>query len=186
MGRTPKRLSLFRSLGSSRHQRGLTLIEVIVTMTVLAICTAIAIPSYQALIRRQRVDATMHLLTTYMASARITAITRGSRTVVCPSDGKRGCRQDSDWTYGWLLFLDRDGNGKMDDPGDILREERAPGDAAMRILSNRKQLRYLPDGSSAGGNLTLQVCYDNLLKGKIVVSNPGRVRSERPKGEVPC
>jgi type IV fimbrial biogenesis protein FimT len=186
MGRMPKRLPLFRSLGLPRRQRGLTLIEAIVTMTVLAICTAIAVPSYQALIRRQRVDATMHLLTTYMASARITAITHRSRTVVCPSDGNGGCRQDMDWTYGWLLFLDRNGNGKPDDPFDILRDERAPSDVAMRILSNRKQLRYLPDGRSTGGNLTVKVCYDDLLKGKIVVSNPGRVRSERPKDAVSC
>lgn len=188
MGRTPKRLSLFRSLGSSRHQRGLTLIEVIVTMTVLAICTAIAIPSYQALIRRQRVDATMHLLTTYMASARITAITRRSSTVICPSDGRGACRQDSDWTHGWLMFLDRDGNGRPDTPLDILRDERAPSDSAMRILSSdgRKRLRYLPDGRSTGSNLRVRLCYDDLLKGEIVVNNAGRVRSARPKGAVPC
>ena len=82
--------------------------------------------------------------------------------------------------------FDRNGNGKPDDPFDILRDERAPSDVAMRILSNRKQLRYLPDGRSTGGNLTVKVCYDDLLKGKIVVSNPGRVRSERPKDAVSC
>jgi type IV fimbrial biogenesis protein FimT len=163
-----------------------TLIEAIVAMAVLAICAAMAIPSYAALVRRQRVDAAMYSLTTHMASARIAAVTRRSRTVVCPSDSHGGCRQDSDWSDGWLLFLDRDGNGRPDDPADVLRDERAPSDPAMRIFSNRKQLRYLPDGRSTGGNLTVRLCYDQRLKGKIVVSNAGRVRSERPSGEVPC
>lgn len=187
MGRMHQCLSRSRSLGSPRRaQRGLTLIEAVMTMAVLAICTAIAVPSYRALVQRQRVDATMHLLTAYMASARMTAVTRRSRTVVCPSDGDGGCRQDGDWTYGWLLFLDRNGNGRPDNALDILRDERAPSDVALRILSNRKQLRYLPDGRSTGGNLTVRVCYGDLLKGKIVVSNSGRVRSERPNGSVPC
>lgn len=188
MGGTPQRRSFHYSPEPSRRQRGVTLIEVAVTMTVLAICTAIAIPSYRTLIQRQRVDTAMHLLTAHMATARMTAVTRRSRTVVCPSDGNGGCRQDSDWTYGWLLFLDRDDNGKPDDPLDILREERAPSDRSLRILSTsgRQQLRYLPDGRSIGSNLTVRLCYDDQLKGEIMVSNSGRVRSARPKGEVPC
>lgn len=188
MGGMPKRLSFSCSLESPRRQRGVTLIEAVVTMTVLAICTAIAVPSYRALVQRQRVDATMHLLTAHMASARMTAVTRRTPTVVCPSDGQGGCRQDSDWTYGWLMFLDRDGNSKPDSPLDILREERAPSDLALRILSSdgRKRLRYLPNGRSYGSNLTVRLCYDGLLKGEIVVNNTGRVRSAQPKSSVPC
>ena len=188
MGRMPRRSSFYSSKLGRNRQRGVTLIELVITMTVLAICTAIAIPSYRALIQRQRIDATMHLLTTYMASARIAAVTHRSPTVVCPSDGSGACRTDSDWTYGWLLFLDRDGNGKPDNPHDILRDERAPSDPAMRILSSegRKRLRYLPDGRSSGSNLRVRLCYDNELKGEIVVNNAGRVRTARPKNSAPC
>jgi type IV fimbrial biogenesis protein FimT len=189
MSRKPKHRSSFCSPESARQrQNGVTLTEAAMTMTVLAICAAIAIPSYKALVRRQRVDTTMHLLTAYMASARMAAVTRRSPAVVCPSDGNGGCRQDSDWTYGWLLFLDRDGNGRPDDPQDILRDERAPSDPAMRILSSdgRKRLRYLPDGRSSGSNLRVRLCYDDQLKGEIVVNNAGRVRSARPEGTVPC
>ena len=179
----------FPLLGSPRRcQRGLTLIEAVMTMTVLAICTAIAVPSYRALIQRQRVDATMHLLTTHMASARMNAVTRRIPTVVCPSDGRGACRQDSDWTQGWLMFLDRDGNGKPDDPLDILRDERAPSDPALRILSTsgRLRLRYSPDGRSIGSNITVSLCYGGQVKGEIKVSNSGRVRSLRPSKPIPC
>jgi type IV fimbrial biogenesis protein FimT len=188
MGGTPKRHSYLYSPESPHPQRGLTLIEAVMTMAVLAICTAIAVPSYRTLIQRQRVDTAMHLLTTHMTSARMTAVTRRSPTAVCPSDGHGACRQDSDWTYGWLMFLDRDGNGKPDDPLDILRDERAPSDPAMRILSSggRKRLRYLPDGRSSGSNLRVRLCYNDQLKGEIVVNNAGRVRSARPKDSVPC
>lgn len=176
------------SRSSRGRQNGVTLIEAVVTMSVLAICTAIAIPSYRTLIQRQRIDAAMHLLTAHMASARMTAISLRSPTVVCPSNGHGACRQDSDWTHGWLMFLDRDGNRRPDDLLDVLRDERAPTDPAMRILSSsgRQQLRYLPDGRSSGSNLTVRLCYEGQLRGQIVVNNAGRIRSARPSGSLPC
>jgi type IV fimbrial biogenesis protein FimT len=175
-------------LGRCRRSRGYTLLEVVTVLAVVAILAAIGLPAFQHLLQRQRVDTAMHLLTSYMASARLTAINRRAITAVCPSNGRGGCRKDGDWTHGWLMFLDKDGNRRPDDPRDILRDERAPIHPSLRIVSSsgRPQFRYLPDGRSGGSNLTVELCQDGALLGSVIVSMSGRVRSKRPTRAESC
>jgi len=151
--------------------RGFTLIEAIMVMMIASLWLVIGIPSYQALMESQRVSSAMHLLSAHMASARSTAITYRIPTVVCPSDRAGGCRSDGDWSHGWLMFFDPDGNRRPDSLQDVLREENAP--------RGRPQLRYLPDGRSAGSNLSVRLCRDDRLLGRVVVNNLGRVRTEK-------
>lgn len=168
--------------------KGVTLVEVTVAMGVLAILTALAVPSFQALSRRSRVDAALHLLTSHFASARIAAITHNVPVVICPSHGDGVCRQDSDWSDHWLTFRDPDGNRQPDEAIDIYRNDPAPRNPLLRIQSTagRRQLRYLPTGYSSGSNLTLRVCYDGVVSGLVVVNNAGRVRTARPHDSEPC
>ncbi|MFT3669118.1 MAG: Tfp pilus assembly protein FimT/FimU [Pseudoxanthomonas sp.] len=170
------------------RSKGVTLIEVTVAMGVLAILTALAVPSFQALSRRSRVDAALHLLTSHFASARIAAITHNVPVVICPSRGDGVCRQDSDWSDHWLTFRDPDGNRQPDEAIDIYRNDPAPRNPLLRIQSTagRRQLRYLPSGYSSGSNLTLRVCYDGVVSGLAVVNNAGRVRTARPTDSEPC
>jgi len=168
--------------------RGITLIELTVAMAVVVVLTALAIPSFQALSRRSRVDTALHLLTSHFASARIAAITHNVPVVICPSRGDGACRQDSDWSDHWLTFRDPDGNRQPDEAIDLYRNDPAPRNPRLRILSTagRRQLRYLPTGYSSGSNLTLRICYDGEVSGLVVVNNAGRVRTARPSEAEPC
>lgn len=170
------------------RSQGVTLIEMVVAMSVVAILTALAVPSFQALSKRSRVDSTLHLLTSHFASARIAAITHNVPVVICPSRGDGTCRQDSDWSDHWLTFRDPDGNRQPDEAIDLYRNDPAPRSPRLRILSTagRRQLRYLPTGYSSGSNLTLRVCYDGRVSGLVVVNNAGRVRTARPSDSEPC
>ncbi|NDK39274.1 prepilin-type N-terminal cleavage/methylation domain-containing protein [Pseudoxanthomonas gei] len=167
---------------------GFSLLELMVTLAIACIGLVIGVPSYQGLVERQRVTSAMHLLTAHMASARITAITYRIPTVVCPSDRAGGCRQDGDWSHGWLMFFDADGNRSPDAREDILRDENAPIHPSLRILSSsgRPQLRYLPDGRSAGSNISVRLCREDMLLGTVIVNNVGRIRSETSSGHRPC
>jgi len=66
-----------------------------------------------------------------MASARSTAITDRKPTVVCPNDGHNQCRDDSDWTQGWIMFRDGDGNHRRTTPMTYCAWRRLP---AMRTV----------------------------------------------------
>lgn len=157
-------------------------------MAISAIVVAIGVPSYRSMVESQRVSSTMHLLTAYMASARGTAISYRIPTVVCPSNRAGSCRMDGDWSQGWLMFFDADGNRQPDAREDILRDENTPLHPSLRLVSSsgRPQLRYLPDGRSAGSNISVRLCRGNVLLGQVIVNNVGRVRSEKASGSKPC
>jgi type IV fimbrial biogenesis protein FimT len=167
---------------------GFTLVEAVTVLTIISIGLVLGVPSYKGLMERQRASTAMHLLTAHMASARNTAISYRIPTVVCPSNLAGGCRTDGDWSQGWLMFFDKDGNRQPDLREDILRDENAPVHPSLRILSSasRSQLRYMPDGRSAGSNLTVRLCREGILLGKVVVNNWGRIRSEKGSGSAPC
>ncbi|HEY5971262.1 MAG TPA: Tfp pilus assembly protein FimT/FimU [Pseudoxanthomonas sp.] len=184
----------FRSSpGEDRHEgggseSGFSLIEAVTVMAIAAIGLAVGVPSYRGMIERQRTSSAMHLLSAQMASARITAITYRIPTVVCPSDRAGGCRSDGDWSQGWLMFFDKDGNRQPDAREDILRDENAPIHPSLRIVSSegRLHVRYLPDGRSAGSNVSVRLCRDDRLLGRVIVNNVGRVRSETASNSSPC
>lgn len=178
------------SLAPARfRQTGITLAEVVVCACVLSITAAIAAPSMGRLIERQRAIAANHNLITHLAQARMTAITRSAPAILCPSRDGATCNANTDWGDGWLLFLDRDGNRQPDHPGDIVSADNTPTSRHLRLTSTagRKQVRYLPDGRSAGSNLTISICNmkDELLTA-VVVNNTGRARSAHPRTPTAC
>lgn len=172
-----------------RRNRGFTLIELMISVSVVGILAGVAAPSFRDLIEHTRTSAAISSLTTHMALARTAAISRNRRAVLCPSADGNQCRADTDWSGGWMLFMDDDGNRKPDANEDVLRVDLAPTSQHLRVVSTtgRQQLRYLPDGRSAGTNLTISICNQtgNLL-GSVIVNNMGRARNELPKVPTPC
>jgi type IV fimbrial biogenesis protein FimT len=171
------------------HNGGITLVELIICLAVLAVLSAIAAPSLKALLERHRAIAAEHVLIRHLNLARMAAVTHGNTTVLCPSLDSRRCARGSDWNIGWLLFLDRDGNRAPDRASDVLRAETGPASRHLRLVGTRGRsgVRYLPDGRSAGSNLTISICnQDGTLLSQIIVNNAGRVRSQRPAAARRC
>ena len=172
-----------------RRNAGFTLIELVTTLSVMAICAGVALPSLGHLIEHQRASAATGSLLSHMGLARMAAISRNQRAVLCPSTDGATCEASTDWSRGWMLFLDEDGNRKPDASDEILRVDLEPTSRHLRVVSTtgRQQLRYLPDGRSAGTNLTISICgKEGEVLGRVIVNNVGRPRSERPKTPANC
>lgn len=89
------------------RQRGFTIIELLVTLAVLAIVLAIAIPSFNRQIERNGSIALGEELTSAINFARIEAIKRRRPVSICASNlGGDACGTSADWGSGWLVFLD--------------------------------------------------------------------------------
>lgn len=172
-----------------RRPEGFTLIEVVVSTSVLSILLAVGLPAFSTLLEHQRTSAAMGSLVSRMSHARLAAVKHRRPVVLCPSfDGQR-CDTSRDWSRGWILFVDRGDKRQPTRASDLLMADHAALSKHLRVESSagRTQLRYLPDGRSAGSNLSIRVCNKaGMLLGAVVVNNAGRPRTERAAADTPC
>jgi type IV fimbrial biogenesis protein FimT len=106
-------------MNAHASQRGMSLIELMFAITVLAILLGIGAPSFANLIRDNRVTSLTNDFVGGVALARSEATRRGLPVSLCPTTDGESCEGDSDWSTGWLLFTDDVGTqGEVDVPGD--------------------------------------------------------------------
>lgn len=84
---------------------GFGLVELLVTLAVLAILVVAAVPGFRDTIRRNRVGAASNALLADLHYARAEAINRGQLVSLCPSSDGSSCTPDgSAWEAGWLVY----------------------------------------------------------------------------------
>ncbi|HAU79548.1 MAG TPA: hypothetical protein DCW96_02585, partial [Stenotrophomonas sp.] len=81
---------------------GVTLIQSLIAMAVLAILTGMALPAMQQTRNRLQADSLRMQLASALATARNTAITERRPIAVCPTDDGVTCGRD--WARGWMLY----------------------------------------------------------------------------------
>ena len=167
---------------------GFTLLELTVATAVLGIMLGIGVPAFSTLRERAQVTRTLHLATTALATARIEAIRRNRPVSVCPSANGRSCRTDLVWDNGWIVFVDSTRSGRPRSSSDVLETmEGRSGELAVRSTTGRQLIRFTPNGWSAGSNVTLRLCTrQGRQVAQLIVSNAGRVRTERLAAKPPC
>ena len=97
--------------------RGFTLIELMVTLALMAIMMVLAAPSFITFQRNSQLTSTANNFLASLSAARAEAMKRQLRTFVIPVDG-------SNWSSGWTVFVDSNSNVSTTalsmDSGDIL------------------------------------------------------------------
>jgi type IV fimbrial biogenesis protein FimT len=93
--------------------RGFTLIEVLVTLTVMAVLLAVVVPSFQSAFLSNRLASYAN---SWMASAQVAraeAIKRNKQVVLCRSEDGDTCTASGSWQKGWIVCVD---DGAVDPP----------------------------------------------------------------------
>ena len=92
---------------------GFSLMEVMVTVGILAILAALAAPSFQPLIDKWRVQQTVENMKSTLYYARSEAIKRGGRVGIQKNDDVADCTASTsqEWGCGWFVFVDSEGTG---------------------------------------------------------------------------
>lgn len=86
------------------RQYGVTLVELVITLTVLTILTTIAAPSFRDLWRRHQVNGAADGLWADLTYARYEAAQRASFVSICPSSTGVDCSGDTSYADGWIVY----------------------------------------------------------------------------------
>ncbi len=160
------------------RQNGVTLIEQLMVLVIVAVLTTVAAPVLSGLLTRTRLQTAQMDFIAASQSAREMAITTGKQTLFCPTRDGASCNADSDWEYGWLVAVDADHDDQPDNHSPLRIGQGYAGKLAIRSSSGRHLVRFQPDGSAHGANLSILFCQPagNEPVLSVVVSNSGRIR----------
>jgi len=170
-------------------QRGLTLLDLLITLVVLSLVLTVAVPSFQAYISATRAKTRTLNLYEALQTTRTRAVGHNHRATL---------RALGDWSRGWVLFDDLNHNGQPDPNERLVAEHRFSG-TEITIKGNRPLKNYVsfvgtgesrfasgsPGGGFQAGRLTL--CSQDTHEGyQLVLARMGRVRiQEAQPGDCP-
>jgi type IV fimbrial biogenesis protein FimT len=108
---------------TAKRQTGLTLIELMVTISVASILLVLAVPGFQHVSAKMQRSAAVTGITGGIYFARSEAVKRGVTLTLCASDDGASCKSgaDPEWSTGWILFEDADQDRLVDAGEEILR-----------------------------------------------------------------
>lgn len=125
---------------------GFTLIELMVTIAVLAILIAIATPSFTSVINSSRLTSHANEFVASLQLARMEAVRRNTRAVVCRSDNGSTCAAGAQWN-GWITFVDSNRNGTAE-TAELIRvgAVKAPVQVRSGAAVTASRIVFSPDG----------------------------------------
>ena len=160
------------------YSHGFTLVELMITVAIFGILLSVGLPSFKQTIANGRLTTHINRLVTALNYARSEAVKR-NQTVTVRKIGV----VSADWSDGWTIFVDLNGNGLKDGANDTLLKqyEAVPENYTLKA-SGVNQVIYRPSGMSGSSSFIL--CDDsddnNPLKANtsrlMLINTVGRVR----------
>lgn len=142
---------------------GFTLVELVLTVSVLAILTAATAPAFTSIVNQNRLSSAANEMVASLQLARAEAMRRNARVVLCrsadPNAASPACATGSgDWT-GWIAFVDGNRNGSPDAGEPILSRHSVSGPVSVRASSDiaaaDDRVVFRPDGRAKNANGSL-------------------------------
>ncbi|MGB4059650.1 MAG: GspH/FimT family pseudopilin [Burkholderiaceae bacterium] len=104
---------------------GFTLIEAMVSIAILTVLAALAVPAFRTVTERMKVSTVSDEMVAALNLTRGTAIqNNGNVTLRKLSNAEAGltgvCNTTQDWSCGWRVFRDTDGNGVLDAGEEVI------------------------------------------------------------------
>ena len=174
-----------------QHSRGITLVELMVTISIFVILLAVAMPSLARFINDTRVSSATNEFTNAVNLARSEAIKRGRLVTICRSanaeDEAPTCSTSSsgnyasdDWGVGWLVYVEKSANtkvGSFETGEEIVMRRGAFPEKIYATNSSKKYLTFNSRGEPVGmAGFGINWNFGGALTRQICMSRSGRVR----------
>ena len=161
---------------------GFTLLELLVSLAILAVLASLAGPGLLRLVQQERSTTALNQLLSAVHLARSSAITRGAIVTLCPSADGQACAGRNRWHEGAIVFSDEDRDGRRDPEDALLRTLPGFEDASRvywRSFRNKSYLQLDSRGMTNWQNGHFLYCpanRDPRLARQLILNAQARVR----------
>lgn len=174
------RCTYYRRQINTRRSDGFTLIELMVSIAVLAVLLGIAAPGLSQFLVSNRLSSQINELVSDISQARNEAGGRGTAVSICIAATSTTCATSGTaWEAGRIIFVDPNRNGAIDTGEAIIKFSPALDggtNLAAASFSSPRYITFRPFGgltSTSGGTFTL--CATGYTTGRqISVAATGR------------
>ena len=146
-----------------KSENGFTLVELIITLAIGAILLTIGVPSFQNYILDNRLVTQANRISNDINIARSAAIKYQRPGEICISADSTTatptCTGGTDWSVGWIVWVDKDRDGTPDVPGEIIITAEALSGSTTLTSAALGAISYDSRGFATSTD-TLTLCDD--------------------------
>lgn len=165
--------------------RGYTLIELCVSLAILSVLVAFAVPPFESLMARSKATASINWILGAVRMTRLSAINHQALVTLCPTSDKTGC--GGNWNDTLMIFVDHNADLELNDSDFMVKTLTFPDqDASLkwRSFRNAQYLQMTPEGYTnyQNGNFTYCPADSNRrFARRLVINMQGRARLARDR-----
>lgn len=175
------------------RSHGFTLIELIVTISIIGILVSVGVPSFQGLVERNQLTSSINQFVSSLSLARSEAVKRKQRVALCASNDGETCAAGIGYEGGWIVYEENtapNNNRDVDNEPLIWVQESLSSGLTLSGNNSSVQspLQYTPSGRIGGISGRVTLCKNNQInKARVVtIISSGRVhQAERNDEGVP-
>lgn len=133
-------------MGGKKTTKGFTLMELMMTLAVVGVILAVAVPSFRAFQLNNRMTSAANDLLASIQHARSEAIKRQRIVALCASANPAADPPSCSASFsGWVVWADADNDATIDGAEEVIASHEAL-DASLTVTANGNFFSYAPSG----------------------------------------
>lgn len=164
------------SAGSKKRQLGVTLLEMLISLAIIAILLTVVAPNIQTILAKNRITANINDMSAVIQYARFSAIDQNATTLVCPSANFETC--STNWNDAKIVFVDinNDGNRNVNTEPLLMTTQAV---SSQQYFEGPAQVLVFDETGATNAISSFKLCpnsNDATLARSVNVNQQGRTR----------